>query len=714
MTIGKRIICLFLCLHIMLGLCSCGVDSSNSSDTPPTTKLVENSEEVSLFSSDTDTIGVTRLESKLFLLGIRRESPVLACADIQTDDSGKAKLSRATELLIQPPESEEWIAYTLTAGGDGNLYLLLGNKTESGASTELFIQQYGSDGSFLGEMIIADWPFLTVDSFGVGREQEIVVCADNVISVYYWQEVMLARHTLDDYYVQSVSLCDDGLVLSLLPRRVTSKEESPYYLIDPKTGTLDQIDFPVVDPSGDALGTLRRKSGSAVPCQGLHGEYLANQGDWIYCVDFDSGSFEKLIEWNAEEGVTQKLGSSCRLSDNYFVCVLNGRLILSWGEEMPVRKSGQAPVRVAAFDGTISQRLARTVKTVASHIPSYEYSIEVFNWDHRERVMVEIATGTWDLVIFHDEIDTGGRGFEDLYPFLDADPELSRESFVPHLLESLEDYGELHQLWNCTGVCTFVSSRSLIPDPYGLTLNDCEIIVNENKDIPSVFFQMYDVEENQQRLLGMVARTSVASFVDKERASCSFDCDEFRELLLWCSRVPPYQDTENSNQKLLDSRTICSAADIEKLEPYFEGEPVITGFPNGDNGFHYFALGYDYERSMAMAIPSAGKAKDGAWAFIREMLSESRQNAVAGGSAPSVMPVLYDVVKHRNESAEEKYRAMFFLMLENTYGVEHGDKELIDLIKTSCMPYLTGEKSLEDTIKIVQSRASIFVAEKYS
>lgn len=714
MTVGKRIIYLSLCMGIMLGLCSCGVDTSTPLDEPPAPKLVENSEEVFLFSSDTEIIGIARLESKLFLLGIRRESPVLACADIQTDDSGKAKLSRATELLIQPPESEEWIAYTLTAGGDGNLYLLLGNKTESGASTELYIQQYGSDGSFLGEMIIADWPFLTVDSFGVGREQEIVVCADNVISVYCWQEVMLARHTLDDFFVQSVSFCEDGMVLSLLPRRVTSKEDSPYYLIDPKTGTLDQIDFPVIDPSGDALETLRRKSGSAVPCQGLHGEYLANQGDWIYCVDFDSGGFEKLIEWNAEEGMEQKLGSSCRLSENCFVCVLNGRLILSWVEEMPVRESGQAPVRVAVFDGTSSQRLARLVKTAASHIPNYEYSIEVFNWDHRERVMVEIATGAWDLVIFHDEIDTGGSGFEDLYYYIDADPELSRESFVPHLLEGMEDNGELHQLWNCTGVCTFVSCRSLIPDPYGLTLNDCEKIVNENKDVPSVFFQMYDAEENQQRLLAMVARASVAYFVDKESASCSFECDEFRDLLLWCGRVPPYQDTEDSNRNLLDSRTICSAADIEKLESFYEGEPVITGFPNGDNGFHYFSLGYDHEKSMAMAIPSAGKAKDGAWAFIREMLSESRQNAVAGGSSPSVMPVLYDVIKRRNESAEKKYREMFFLMLENTYGVEYGDKELIDLIKTSCMPYLNGEKSLEETVKIVQSRASIYVAEKYS
>ena len=710
----KRIRKFLPLLLAFLLLCSCGKpESEESIKTPPSLKLVENSEEAFLFTSDTEVIGISRLESKLYLLGVRGGIYILASADIQADENGKAILGHATELSIQPPCAEDWVAYTLTAGGDGNLYLLLGNKTESGASTELVIQQYASDGSYRDEMLITDWPFLTVDCFGFGREKELVLCADEVVSVYRWQDGLIVQNEMDDCFVQSVSFCEDGLVLSLLPRRDVNREESPYYLADPETGALRQIDFPVTSRSGDALETLRRKCGSAVPCQGLRGEYLANQGDWIYRVDFDTGGFEKLIEWNAEESDTQRLGSSCRLSESSFACVLNGRLILSWLEELSVETSDQTPVRVAVFDGTSSQSLIRTAKNAAAHIPSYEYTVEAFTWDHRERIMTEIGTGAWDLILFHDEIEVGGSGFEDLYPFLDADPELSRESFVPHLLESIEENGELHQLWNCAEVSTFVARRTFIPEPYGLTLNDCERIVSENEMIPSVFFQMYNDEENRQRLIGMIARASIVSFVDKDAAVCDFDCDAFQDWLLWCSRVPPYQDTEYRSEKLLDARTIASAADIEQLAPYFDGEPVITGFPNGGYGIHYFALGYDYEKSAAMAIPSAGKNKEGAWAFIREMLSENRQIAAASRSLPPAMPVFYNLVQHRNESAKEEYRAMFDLMLENTCSAEYGDKELVQIIITSCQPYLSGEKTLEETVKLVQSRASIYVAEHY-
>ena len=53
-------------------------------------------------------------------------------------------------------------------------------------------------------------------------------------------------------------------------------------------------------------------------------------------------------------------------------------------------------------------------------------------------------------------------------------------------------------------------------------------------------------------------------------------------------------------------------------------------------------------------------------------------------------------------------------LLENTRGADRcSDSQVRDIILECGQAYLAGDKSLEETVELIQSRASIYVSEQY-
>ena len=146
---------------------------------------------------------------------------------------------------------------------------------------------------------------------------------------------------------------------------------------------------------------------------------------------------------------------------------------------------------------------------------------------------------------------------------------------------------------------------------------------------------------------------------------------------------------------------------------------MYIGYPNGGGGIHYYALDNDYENSMTMAIPSNSRNKEGAWAFIRWTLSRSEQLKLANKSSNGVptpsMPVIFPVLREVTDlNTGERDTAQFYDLLERTkYAELSGDSTLRELIISSSQAYLAGEKSLEETVDIIQSRVGTYMAEQY-
>lgn len=172
----------------------------------------------------------------------------------------------------------------------------------------------------------------------------------------------------------------------------------------------------------------------------------------------------------------------------------------------------------------------------------YEYQITHYDYGEQERYIADLTAGNApDLVLFgttpfveYPGLDVNNEYYDDLYEYIDADDMLSRDSFLPNLLEAMSRDGELKFLCRQVTIASFVARRSAVGDGYGLLPSDYERIMAENPGYQSLF----DTFVTKSSLLDSVCIISESAFTDRENASCDFDNDYFRSLLEFCNSSP--------------------------------------------------------------------------------------------------------------------------------------------------------------------------------
>ena len=79
------------------------------------------------------------------------------------------------------------------------------------------------------------------------------------------------------------------------------------------------------------------------------------------------------------------------------------------------------------------------------------------------------------------------------------------------------------------------------------------------------------------------------------------------------------------------------------IRQYF-GDPIVpVGLPDGAEGFNYYI-----PAEASFAIPAGSQNKEGAWAYIKEILSQNNQLMI-GSSA--YLPVNYAALIHKVEAS---------------------------------------------------------------
>ena len=113
---------------------------------------------------------------------------------------------------------------------------------------------------------------------------------------------------------------------------------------------------------------------------------------------------------------------------------------------------------------------------------------------------------------------------------------------------------------------------------------------------------------------------------------------------------------------------------------------------------------------MTISVKSNSSNKEGAWAFIKEQLSMDKQMDME-----YCLPVNRQALLRMAEeelSGEQVEKLMG--LLENTKGADRcSDSQVRNIILECGQAYLAGDKSLEETVELIQSRASIYVSEQY-
>ena len=213
--------------------------------------------------------------------------------------------------------------------------------------------------------------------------------------------------------------------------------------MDSGNGKLTELDAP------RAEGSI----GSQSNCQGLDGEYIIDTGERYLEYDIETGKSRELLRW-LDGSISAPL-AACRLGEYALACYTGGDALYLLDME-PTSIGDRSVVNVALIDVSDPDSVLRQMN---QNIELYEYRVSgrysSYNAGEVERFLTEMMTGRApDLVLMRNSvsINTDSGLFDDLYPYIDADETLSRDGFIPNLLQALSCGGELHQLWEAVEI----------------------------------------------------------------------------------------------------------------------------------------------------------------------------------------------------------------------------------------------------------------------
>ena len=371
------------------------------------------------------------------------------------------------------------------------------------------------------------------------------------------------------------------------------------------------------------------------------------------------------------------------------------------------------------------------------------YSIEIIEvaWDgtatETNKLLLEIITGrgpdminTYNFPFHH----WAGQGlFIDLYEFIDADPVLNRSDILESVLRNTEINGKLYQISPDFWVGTIIGHPDIVGSNRGWTIDEFIAVLNENPQASRPFGEWYD----GRILFYYIIRNDFESFVNWETGTVNFDNDYFIGLLEFVYELdksivldPPVFGVQMASQEL---RLISSGEQIMKIGSFFRiyeysayqdmfgGEFVFKGFPVANGS------GNSLDSSSSIAISSNSKNQQGAWEFVRLLMSEGYQRHSEFNTMPTLKSIFDErlsiamdggrsevhgdfTVLHRPLTQEDVDDIMTFINSLSSLA-SHADP-LWDIIEESLSDFYNGAITAQDAARIIQNRASTYVAEQ--
>ena len=354
--------------------------------------------------------------------------------------------------------------------------------------------------------------------------------------------------------------------------------------------------------------------------------------------------------------------------------------------------------------------------------PDYKIRVTTISGSKEDmtRNLIQIATSA-----DYDLIDTGilpdgaldSSLLTDLIPYLDADPEISREDFIPNALAGMLRNGKLYAVTPYVQIMTWGMRADQYPGKESWDIETVtRMIANRNNE--QVFFWT----RSRNLLVKMLSKIATSEFIDFDNAVCRFDDGRFAQWLELLGSIP--YSTDFSDERCLyepvfemNTGTVWNIKRLIQSEDY-----LFCGFPGASGNGHYFArVGQNLGRSVSdpssnvsMGIMAASHHKEAAWAFLRILLQRNMGSGIpvlASRLDEQLATLVTDETIRGYQSFTEKDAEKMRELVYATDKTVREDQQLLELISGVINDYLGGRYSAEDAAKNLQSRASIYVAE---
>ncbi|MBD5162755.1 MAG: hypothetical protein HDT14_12250 [Oscillibacter sp.] len=341
---------------------------------------------------------------------------------------------------------------------------------------------------------------------------------------------------------------------------------------------------------------------------------------------------------------------------------------------------------------------------------------------------------------------------EDLWPYIENDPALGLDGVLMPPLKAAEVNGGLYMIFPEVSITTLMGPEHIVGGRCGWTLDELMETYSAMPEGSTIL--RYNT--NRWDMFSMLCAPLLEQYVDMETGENSFDSQGFRDMVEFLDSFPEEVKTTLSadgiraelidrilsGEQMLDATTL-SAMWYITYDDLFFGAPVsYIGYPTADGSLgSFFNL-----HGSKLAMSSACRNKEAAWEFMRKMLTAKYDTAALrdmdgyGGTrkininlANYNLAIKFDLTYNRWVDARDPDRKFlagpfseplfevdmpdeddlirFETLLNDTTQIYWPENDLSEIVWESIGPYFAGDRTMDETIQMVQNRVGLYLNE---
>ena len=360
----------------------------------------------------------------------------------------------------------------------------------------------------------------------------------------------------------------------------------------------------------------------------------------------------------------------------------------------------------------------------------------------------------------------------DLNTFMDGGNGLSRDYFVPQVMSALEKDGKLYELPTSFYVQTAYALSSIASQYDTWNVAAVQDAMTQLQEGATVFSDGW----TKNTALSNCLSRNLSAFVDWTTGKCEFDSEAFQQLLAFCNSFPaetsdgdgaiayaPSADIavddamwDSDATRITNGKQLMSTIGMYSFDSYIwnvyaiRDKITFTGYPTEDGS------GSSFELQMPMAISSVTKYPDAAWDFVCSIIKKMNtidennyyygfpiSQAAFDAEMTDIMTEQYQLDENGEqvdwdgdgepdkairgsyetmENGETVYKDVYALtqedidqilgVINSTRSVYDYDQEILDIITDEVAAYFAGDKDVQTTANMIQSRVNLYVQEQ--
>lgn len=392
-------------------------------------------------------------------------------------------------------------------------------------------------------------------------------------------------------------------------------------------------------------------------------------------------------------------------------------------------------------DYTCPESLLDAIMRFNQSDPEFRISLKPMIWHdeaERNRLMIELATSP-DIDVLDTSLLPPGavdkKLLVDLLPYIDADPDISLEDFIPCLLSAMTENGGMYEYTDKFTLLTMLGAEHLGIGQSEWTTDKAVDVLTQEENAPYM---------TQEEMIHLFSWAATAEFMDRASGTCSFDSPVFVGWLDLMKRIPVIEPEGASIYIpgctwFISNDFACEAGYRPRL--VFKDESTVLGFPGSAGTGAYFmkllpadGLGHTGQLKLgdgflwtggcntSLGVMASSENKDGAWRFVKTFMRGEDVPYLTEG-IPVLRASFEQAVENsmqRKQSNMNDYESFnerdAAVMRELVYGTNRlviRDDAVMDTLRTEINAFLGGKESAEEAARLIQSKMSLYMSEHY-